>query len=66
MNSGEEINLSGNATKWNTKDKQEADKDYIVCYLPEDLYKLSKGGIQIMNNDRCIQFLKKEIGRFEL
>ncbi len=63
---GGHIKLTNKSLKWNRLDQQLADKEYIVCYMPNDMVTITMPGIKISDKDECIEFLRKEISAYEL
>ncbi len=59
------IEFTDKALRWNKNDEQLADKDYVVCQMPNDMITITKTGLRIVDEDECIEFLNKEISSYE-
>ncbi len=61
-----EIKITNKSLKWNKHDQQLADKEYIVCYMLEDMVTTTKAGLKIIDKDDCIDFMRNKISEYEL
>ncbi len=66
VGSSADVKLTGKAKTWNKKDVQPANKDYIVCCIPPDIVQPTKVGLKIPNEEKCVDYVGKEIANYEL
>ncbi len=66
VGSSGEVKLTGKTKTWNKNDVQQADKNFIVCYIPTDILQPTKAGLEIVNKEKCVDFIAKEIATYEL
>ncbi len=59
------IKFTNKSLKWNRNDQQLADKDYIICYIPDEMVTMTTTGLKVTDKEECIKFLSDGISAYE-
>ena len=62
----DDVQFVNKSLKWNRNDEQLSDNDYIVCDIPNEMIRVTKTGLQIVDKFECTEYLMQEISAYKL